>query len=87
MKKETHFPDYILVRDTTLHDDMGGGGQRIYTTSGMGYEKKKYIRHDIVKELCNALDALIKDESDEEIPTQLFWNVIYALEKAKTRGG
>lgn len=36
-----------MIRDTTLHDDIGGAGQRIYTTAGQGYEKREYIRSDL----------------------------------------
>jgi Lar family restriction alleviation protein len=36
-----------MLRDTGLHDDLGGAGQRIYTTAGQGYEKRKYIRADL----------------------------------------
>jgi hypothetical protein len=41
------FPDYLMIRDTLLHDDLGGCGQRIYTTAGAGYTKVKYIRSDL----------------------------------------
>lgn len=41
------WPEYLMLRDTKLHDDMGGKGQRIYTTAGFGYEKRKYIREDL----------------------------------------
>ena len=41
------FPPTLLLRDTELHDDMGGGGQRIFTTAGRGYKKVKYIRADL----------------------------------------
>lgn len=39
----TVWPATLMIRDTGLHDDMGGGGQRIYTTAGRGYEKRKYV--------------------------------------------
>ncbi|MBZ9984981.1 hypothetical protein LB521_27995 [Mesorhizobium sp. BR-1-1-8] len=41
------WPDQLMIRDTKLYDDMGGGGQRIYTTAGRGYEKRLYIRADL----------------------------------------
>jgi hypothetical protein len=41
------WPEYLDIRDTQLHDDMGGGGQRIYTTAGRGYEKRRYVRADV----------------------------------------
>lgn len=37
------WPEYVMLRDTGLHDDAGGLGQRIYTTAGSGYKKRKYI--------------------------------------------
>lgn len=39
----TVWPNALMIRDTGLHDDMGGGGQRIYTTAGRGYEKRRYV--------------------------------------------
>jgi|JI10StandDraft_1071094.scaffolds.fasta_scaffold101188_8 hypothetical protein len=42
----SEWPEYLMIRDTALHDDAGGLGQRIYTTAGAGYEKKKYVRAD-----------------------------------------
>lgn len=41
------WPEYLMIRDTGLHDDLGGGGQRIFTTAGRGYQKIKYIREDL----------------------------------------
>lgn len=46
MSEET-FPDRLRIRDTRLHDDMGGAGQRIYTTAGQGYTKVEYVRADL----------------------------------------
>jgi hypothetical protein len=43
------WPEYLMLRDTALHDDLGGAGQRIYTTAGQGYEKRKYVRVDIAE--------------------------------------
>lgn len=40
------WPDRLKIRDTGLHDDMGGPGQRIYTTAGRGYETREYVRAD-----------------------------------------
>ena len=40
------FPAYLMIRDTGIFDDLGGLGQRIYTTAGAGYEKHKYVRAD-----------------------------------------
>jgi hypothetical protein len=43
---ENVWPVRLNLRDTTLYDDMGGGGQRIYTTAGRGYKKREYVRAD-----------------------------------------
>lgn len=43
---ESVWPSVLRVRDTGLHDDMGGGGQRIYTTAGRGYETREYVLAD-----------------------------------------
>lgn len=40
------WPERLRLRDTGLYDDMGGGGQRIYTTAGRGYERVEYVRAD-----------------------------------------
>ena len=41
------FPGRLRIRDTRLYDDMGGAGQRIYTTAGQGYKKVEYVRADL----------------------------------------
>ena len=46
-KADEAFPDRLRIRDTRLYDDMGGAGQRIYTTAGQGYTKVEYIRADL----------------------------------------
>ena len=45
---DTEWPERLRLRDAKVHDDLGGAGQRIFTTSGQGYEKKVYIRADLV---------------------------------------
>lgn len=45
------WPEYVMLRDTKLHDDMGGLGQRIFTTAGAGYTKVKYVREDLARPL------------------------------------
>ena len=45
------WPERLRLRDTKLHDDIGGAGQRIFTTSGQGYEKKVYVRADVAFEM------------------------------------
>lgn len=52
------FPESIRVRDTGLHDDLGGAGQRIFTTAGQGYEKQTYIRDDIAKCTIEAISEI-----------------------------
>lgn len=42
------WPSHVMLRDTNLHDDQGGLGQRIFTTAGAGYEKVKYVRADLI---------------------------------------
>lgn len=37
------WPESLMIRDTGLHDDLSGGGQRIYTTAGRGYETRQYV--------------------------------------------
>ena len=49
------YPEWVMLRDTMLHDDMGGLGQRIYTSAGSGYTKQKYIRADVVESLRQQL--------------------------------
>lgn len=36
-------PIRLRLRDTELHDDMGGAGQRIWTTAGQGYIKTWFV--------------------------------------------
>lgn len=43
------WPAVLQIRDTKLHDDIGGPGQRIHTTAGWGYKRIRYIRADLVK--------------------------------------
>lgn len=47
------WPEYLMVRDTGLADDMGGLGQRVFTTAGAGYVKQKYVRADLAE--CRTL--------------------------------
>lgn len=48
------WPEYVMLRDTKLHDDSGGLGQHIYTTAGAGYEKRKYILEAVAPMLASA---------------------------------
>ena len=43
------WPDVLMIRDTKLHDDLGGCGQRVYTTAGNGDVRQKYVRADLVE--------------------------------------
>lgn len=52
------WPKVLNIRDTGLHDDMGGLGQRIYTTTGAGYETQAYVRGDLYDELKTRLEEL-----------------------------
>ena len=52
------FPERLRLRDTRLHDDMGGAGQRIYTTAGQGYQKQEYVRGDIVDLMQQRIEEL-----------------------------
>ncbi len=52
-KRITVWPVTIRVRDTKRNDDLGGLGQRIFTTAGAGYKKKEYI----LKEKYDQLQA------------------------------
>lgn len=36
-------PIRLALRDTGLHDDLGGPGQRIWTTAGRGYETTWFV--------------------------------------------
>lgn len=60
------WPDELMLRDTGIHDDLGGGGQRIYTTAGNGYPKVCYVRAAHLRaldashrQLLEALEALV----------------------------
>lgn len=52
------WPQYVMLRDTELHDDMGGLGQRIYTTAGAGYHKEKYVHASVVAALQGEVSRL-----------------------------
>lgn len=55
------WPERVRLRDTKLHDDMSGAGQRIYTTAGRGYTKIEYIRADIAEAEIERLKNLLGD--------------------------
>ena len=48
---DTEWPERLRLRNTRLRDDLGGAGQRIFTTAGQGYEKKVYVRADVASEM------------------------------------
>lgn len=55
------FPERLRLRDTKLFDDLGGAGQRIFTTAGQGYEKQEYVRADVYKAEMKKLRELLSD--------------------------
>jgi hypothetical protein len=55
------WPERVHLRDTKLHDDLGGLGQRIFTTAGQGYEKQEYVRGDLYDALTAENKALRDD--------------------------
>ena len=57
------WPDSLLIRDTGLHDDIGGAGMRIYTTAGQGYEKREYVRADLLE--ANAAEIARQRQAKE----------------------
>lgn len=54
--KPVAWPEYLMLRDTKIHDDSGGLGHRIYTTAGAGFEKRKYISADLFDRLTAERD-------------------------------
>ena len=56
---ERVWPERLKIRDTGLHDDLGGPGQRIYTTAGRGYERAEYVRADLYDALLAERDAAL----------------------------
>lgn len=46
--KLMEWPKELMLRDAKVYDDLGGLGQRIFTTAGVG-EKVKYVRADLVQ--------------------------------------
>lgn len=55
------WPEKLSIRDTGLYDDMGGPGQRIFTTAGRGYEMHDYYSAEYVAALSAALRDLWED--------------------------
>lgn len=70
---QSAWPTYLMLRDTKLHDDIGGGGQRIFTTAGAGYKKVKYVRYDLATPFSNAIpEEWMRDrEQVENLATHL----------------
>jgi hypothetical protein len=60
--KESIWPAQLHLRDTGIHDDLGGGGQRIYTTAGQGYEKRPYVLAEGMKLSLEHGHVCIRDE-------------------------
>ena len=63
-KVDETFPDRLRIRDTRLYDDMGGAGQRIYTTAGQGYRKVDYVRADLYDAQASEIAELKADLLD-----------------------
>jgi hypothetical protein len=79
------WPDELMIRDTRLHDDMGGGGQRIYTTAGQGYEKRRYIRADLARQPAEPRAQPAEVEwGDSFVPAQQIEDFRTALEAIKS---
>ena len=55
------WPTKLRIRDTKLHDDMGGSGQRIYTTAGRGYKTVEYVRADLASLQAPQEAGLVRD--------------------------
>lgn len=62
---ELIWPERLKIRDTGLHDDLGGPGQRIYTTAGRGYERVEYVRADLYDALLAERDAAFAAGQEE----------------------
>lgn len=58
----SEMPHRLRLRDTGLHDDQGGMGQRIYTTAGFGYEKTEYLRASWVRERLETAIAGLRED-------------------------
>lgn len=62
---ERVWPERLKIRDTGLHDDLGGPGQRIYTTAGRGYERVEYVRAGLYEALLAERDAAFAAGQEE----------------------
>lgn len=75
---ERVWPERLKIRDTGLHDDLGGPGQRIYTTAGRGYERAEYVRADLYDALLAERDAALaaapQPAPDRETLESIFYN-------------
>jgi len=67
------WPDTLSLRDTKLHDDLGGGGQRIYTTAGQGYERYEYVRRDLYEQAQQRIAEL---EAELDYPHQEIYELM-----------
>lgn len=55
----------LALRDTGLHDDMGGGGQRIWTTAGRGYVKVWFVEEAPMADLLRRCQWEIKNLTEK----------------------
>ncbi|MGW8179171.1 MAG: hypothetical protein ACWGQW_10460, partial [bacterium] len=49
----------VKLRNTELYDDIGGGGQLIWTTAGSGYEKTPFIEITDEVKACLEREGLL----------------------------
>lgn len=60
-------PIKLMLRNTGLHDDLGGLGQAIWTTAGQGYKKIAFIEaNPILAENAALREKLGKCEKDAD---------------------
>ena len=55
------WPERLSIRDTKIYDDLGGLGQRIFTTAGAAYEKHTYYSEEYVSAKQARIEALEND--------------------------
>ena len=65
------WPERLMIRDTGLHDDLGGPGQRIYTTAGRGYERVAYVRADLADAQAQEIARLRGALEDAELRREI----------------
>ena len=76
----SEWPEKLRIRDTGLHDDMGGAGQQIFTTAGQGYAKRVYVRGDLHEALEKQLAELQAKVAEYEYPLRTKETVTVPIE-------